>query len=100
MGSATELRPISEYLALELGVSANSGKNISHKTYCVCIDDFSNGNIDHWLCECHQVGILVNIKLILQFWDFARSLEKAPRKTKRISPIARSPRAHHKSHAL
>jgi len=45
-------------------------------TYSVCIDDFTNRNINNWFSESHQVRIFVNIKFILQFRDLAGCLKK------------------------
>lgn len=52
-------------------------------TYSVCIDDFTNRNINNWFSESHQVRIFINIKFILQFRDLAGCLKKTSLKKKK-----------------
>lgn len=40
------------------------------------VDDFTNGNVDHWFGEGHKIRVLVHIKFILKLWDITSTLEK------------------------
>lgn len=55
-------------------------------TYSVCIDDFTNRNINNWFSESHQVRIFINVKFILQLRNLTGSLKKTSleKKEKRI----------------
>lgn len=52
-------------------------------TYSVCIDDFTDRNINYWFSESHQVWIFINIKFILQFGNLTGSLKKTSSEQRR-----------------
>jgi hypothetical protein len=53
----------------------------------VGVDDFTNGNVDHWLGEGHQIRILIHVEFILELWHITCSLEK-PSAGKHDPPVS------------